>query len=68
MVALVLADEALRKFGGDSLGEFVRNADAYREQVHAQAARVAGTGDGSGAPLNWVEYEAFPERDGEPGR
>jgi chorismate synthase len=68
MVALVLADEALRKFGGDSLGEFVRNADAYREQVHAQAARVAGAGDGSGAPLNWVEYEAFPERDGEPGR
>jgi chorismate synthase len=29
MVALVLAGEALRKFGGDSLGEFVRNHDAY---------------------------------------
>ena len=29
MVALVLADEALRKFGGDSLTEFVRNHDAY---------------------------------------
>jgi chorismate synthase len=29
MVALVLADEALRKFGGDSLGELVRNHDAY---------------------------------------
>jgi chorismate synthase len=29
MVALVLADEALRKFGGDSLAEFVRNHDAY---------------------------------------
>jgi chorismate synthase len=29
MVALVLADEALRKFGGDSLPEFVRNHDAY---------------------------------------
>ena len=25
MVALVLADEALRKFGGDSLAEFQRN-------------------------------------------
>ena len=25
MVALVLADEATRKFGGDSLGELVRN-------------------------------------------
>ncbi len=29
MVALVLATEALRKFGGDSVGEFVRNAEAY---------------------------------------
>ena len=29
MVALVLAGEALRKFGGDSLTEFVRNHDAY---------------------------------------
>jgi chorismate synthase len=29
MTALVLASEALRKFGGDSLTEFVRNHDAY---------------------------------------
>ncbi len=29
MLALVLADEALRKFGGDSLTEFVRNTTAY---------------------------------------
>ncbi len=29
MVALVLADEALRKFGGDSVTELVRNHDAY---------------------------------------
>jgi chorismate synthase len=29
MVALVLAGEALRKFGGDSLEEFVRNRDAF---------------------------------------
>jgi chorismate synthase len=29
MVALVLASEALRKFGGDSVSEFVRNRDAY---------------------------------------
>ena len=29
MVALVLAGEALRKFGGDSLDEVVRNHDAY---------------------------------------
>ena len=30
MVALVLAIEAQRKFGGDSIDEFVRNAEAYR--------------------------------------
>ena len=30
MVALVLASEAQRKFGGDSVEEFVRNADAFR--------------------------------------
>jgi chorismate synthase len=30
MVALVLAQEAQRKFGGDSVGEFVRNAENFR--------------------------------------
>ena len=29
MLALVLANEALRKFGGDSLEEFVRNHESY---------------------------------------
>jgi chorismate synthase len=29
MTALVLASEALRKFGGDSVAEFVRNRDGY---------------------------------------
>ena len=29
MIALVLANESLRKFGGDSMVEFVRNHDAY---------------------------------------
>ena len=29
MVALVLANEALRKFGGDSLAEFTRNHAGY---------------------------------------
>ena len=33
MVALVLASEALRKFGGDSLAEFVRNAEAFCAQL-----------------------------------
>jgi chorismate synthase len=33
MVSLVLASESLRKFGGDSLAEFVRNHDAYRASL-----------------------------------
>jgi chorismate synthase len=33
MMSLVLASEALRKFGGDSLDEFVRNHDAYRASL-----------------------------------
>jgi chorismate synthase len=34
MLALVLAGESLRKFGGDSVEEFVRNHDAYRASLH----------------------------------
>jgi chorismate synthase len=33
MVALVLAGEALRKFGGDSVTEFSRNAAGYRDSL-----------------------------------
>jgi chorismate synthase len=33
MVALVLASEALRKFGGDSLAEFLRNHRAYVDSL-----------------------------------
>jgi chorismate synthase len=35
MVSLVLAGEALRKFGGDSVPEFVRNHDAYRASLRS---------------------------------
>ncbi|MBI2705353.1 MAG: chorismate synthase [Actinobacteria bacterium] len=38
MMALVLADEVTRKFGGDSLGELVRNHETYAEQVRAHTA------------------------------
>jgi chorismate synthase len=33
MMALVLAGEALRKFGGDSVAEFVRNHDAFLQNL-----------------------------------
>jgi chorismate synthase len=35
MVALVLANEAMRKFGGDSVDELVRNHRTYVESLHA---------------------------------
>ncbi|MCB1004525.1 MAG: chorismate synthase, partial [Acidimicrobiales bacterium] len=39
MVALVLADEVSRKFGGDSVDELVRNADAYLAAVDGGSDR-----------------------------
>jgi chorismate synthase len=47
MVALVLASEALRKFGGDSMSELVRNAEAYAKAVHESPSAVPGFGTGS---------------------
>jgi chorismate synthase len=35
MVALVLAGEGLRKFGGDSMAEVVRNLESYRSALRA---------------------------------
>jgi len=34
MVALVLADESLRKFGGDSIDEVLRNRDGFLASLH----------------------------------
>jgi chorismate synthase len=34
MVALVLADAFLDKFGGDSVGEVRRNLDGYLQYLH----------------------------------
>ncbi len=61
MVALVLADEVLRKFGGDSLGELQRNVAGYQEQLRTHTGRteVATPADPTTAPLNWNETEAF---------
>ncbi len=40
MTALILADEALRKFGGDSVAEFVRNRDAFVDQLGTAPSAV----------------------------
>jgi chorismate synthase len=34
MTALVLANEAMRKFGGDSVAELLRNKDGYLKAIH----------------------------------
>lgn len=65
MVALVLAQEAVRKFGGDSVDELVRNARSFEDQVAAQA--VATEDAVEELEMNWDEREAF-ELDGEPER
>ena len=47
MAALVLAAEALRKFGGDSLAEVVRNHESYLASLGdepASSAAAAGNG------------------------
>jgi chorismate synthase len=66
MVALVLANEVLRKFGGDSIGELMRNHRAYVQQVRESSARVIespATAPGADAPLNWDEGLAFEVAD-----
>ena len=35
MVLVTLADAVLEKFGGDSLGELLRNVEGYRRQIEA---------------------------------
>jgi chorismate synthase len=60
MTALVLANEVMRKFGGDSMTELGRNVESYRAQVHAHADRTElERGGDAPAPLNWNETEAF---------
>ncbi len=46
MTALVLASEALRKFGGDSLAEVVRNRDGYLASLHETPSSAAAAGRG----------------------
>ncbi|MGH9298027.1 MAG: chorismate synthase, partial [Acidimicrobiales bacterium] len=56
MVALVLSGEALRKFGGDSMAELVRNYDGYLRSLHDAASA-------SGARPDRVVPEAGDELD-----
>ncbi len=65
MTALVLAGEVTRKFGGDSMGELVRNHQTYVAQVrdHDAGASGAGTVDADDPPLNWDPDLAFADPD-----
>ncbi len=42
MTALVLASEALRKFGGDSLAEVVANRDGFVASLGTTPSEAAG--------------------------
>jgi chorismate synthase len=42
MVALVLANEALRKFGGDTMAELVHNRDGYMKAVDESPSEATG--------------------------
>jgi chorismate synthase len=59
MVALVLANEVTRKFGGDSLGELQRNLDGYREQLRTHLKRTESDLGGDEVNHNWDEGQAF---------
>ncbi|MGH9207115.1 MAG: chorismate synthase, partial [Acidimicrobiales bacterium] len=51
MVALVLANEALRKFGGDSVAEVARNKDSFMSSLGrtpSAASEVRGPGEALG--------------------
>ncbi len=68
MVALVLAGEVLRKFGGDSMVELVRNHAGFLAQVQAAAdlevpADFQDAPVERDAPLNWDAIEAFADLD-----
>ncbi len=49
MVALVLAGEALRKFGGDSLAELLRNRDGYLASLGETPSAATGARPGAAA-------------------
>lgn len=65
MVALVLANELTRKFGGDSVAELVRNVEGFAIQTKEATARVTESADADTLPLNWDAGEAF---DPDPGQ
>jgi chorismate synthase len=65
MMALVLANELTRKFGGDSVAELLRNLEGFLVQTKEAMARVTEPRDDSGQPLNWDEREAFESDPGE---
>lgn len=45
MVAIVLADALLEKFGGDSMAEVRRNVEAYQDDLEARGQQIAEASD-----------------------
>ena len=59
MMALVLANELTRKFGGDSIAELLRNIEGFAIQTKEATARVTESAGAERAPINWDAQEAF---------
>ena len=49
MVALVLADAVIEKFGGDSVAETRRNVQGYLRRLDERGLRAAGAPGGGAA-------------------
>ena len=60
MVALVLAGEVTRKFGGDSLTELRRNVETYHDQVRHHTKRTEVEVAAARHDLNWDEARLRP--------
>lgn len=60
MVAIVLADAMLEKFGGDSLGEMRRNFEGYLEQLRCRADALRAAAEAGGVGPAWPGLEVEP--------
>jgi len=63
MVAIVLADAFLEKFGGDSVAETRANLESYLDRLAERAARLDEAGRTAAAALPEDAVSAEPERD-----
>jgi chorismate synthase len=67
MTALVLASEVLRKFGGDSIAEVVRNRNGYVSTLGETPSAVAPTELAADGATTGEQTSAGEDREAQPG-